>query len=111
MLVPFLGNHDVPRFASAQGSSAAKLKLALGVTLTLRGIPQLYYGDEIGMTGGGDPDNRRDFPGGWREDANNAFTEAGRTREQQEVFAYVQKLLRFSREHPALPNVPLWHPV
>ena len=109
MLVPFFGNHDVARFASTQGSSAAKLKLAFGVTLTLRGIPQLYYGDEIGMTGGGDPDNRRDFPGGWGEDANNAFTEAGRTREQQEIFAYVQTLLRFRREHPALRSGRLWH--
>src|SRR5260370_4443842 len=62
-LVTFLGNHDVPRFASAEGSSAAKLKLAFGLTLTLRGIPELYYGDEIGMAGGGDPDNRRGLRG------------------------------------------------
>jgi glycosidase len=109
MLVPFFGNHDVARFASTQGSSAAKLKLAFGVTLTLRGIPQLYYGDEIGMTGGGDPDNRRDFPGGWREDANNAFTEAGRTREQQEIFAYVLTLLGLHREHSGLRSGRLWH--
>src|SRR5260370_41300348 len=61
------------------------------------------------MTGGGDPDNRRDFPGGWGEDAKNAFTEAGRTREQQEIFAYVQTLLRFRREHPALRSGRLWH--
>jgi glycosidase len=108
-LVTFFANHDVPRFASAPGSSAAKLKLAFGVTLTLRGIPQLYYGDEIGMAGGGDPDNRRDFPGGWSDDAKNAFTEAGRTREQQEVFAYVQSLLRLRREHPALRGGRLWH--
>ncbi|PYT97858.1 MAG: hypothetical protein DMG38_18025 [Acidobacteria bacterium] len=60
-LVPFFANHDVPRFASAEGSSSAKLKLAFGLTLTLRGIPEIYYGDEIGMPGGGDPDNRRDF--------------------------------------------------
>jgi glycosidase len=108
-LVTFFGNHDVARFASAQGSSAAKLKLAFGLTLTLRGIPQLYYGDEIGMLGGGDPDNRRDFPGGWPGDSKNAFTEAGRTREQQELFAYVQTLLRLRREHPALGDGRLWH--
>jgi glycosidase len=83
--------------------------LAFGLTLTLRGIPQLYYGDEIGMPGGGDPDNRRDFPGGWGDDAKNAFTEAGRTREQQEIFAYVQTLLRLRREHPALRDGRLWH--
>jgi len=108
-LITFFANHDVPRFASAEGSSPAKLRLAFGLVLTLRGIPELYYGDEIGMPGGGDPDNRRDFPGGWREDAASAFTEAGRTREQQEIFAYVQKLLRVRREHPALSAGRLWH--
>jgi neopullulanase len=108
-LVTFLGNHDVPRLASAKGSSAAKVKIGFALTLTLRGIPQLYYGDEIGMPGGGDPDNRRDFPGGWREDSKNAFSKAGRTREQQEIFAYVQTLLGLRREHAALNGGRLWH--
>jgi neopullulanase len=108
-LVTFFGNHDVSRFPSAEGSSAAKLKLAFGLTLTLRGIPELYYGDEIGMAGGGDPDNRRDFPGGWSEDPKNAFTAEGRTAEQQELFTYVQTLLRLRREHPALQSGKLWH--
>jgi len=107
-LVTFFANHDVPRFASAAGSSAAKLKLAFGLTLTLRGIPELYYGDEIGMSGGGDPDNRRDFPGGWPGDPKNAFTADGRTAEQQELFAYVQTLLRLRREHSALQSGKLW---
>jgi len=109
MLVPFFANHDVPRFASAEGSSPAKLKLAFGLTLTLRGIPEIYYGDEIGMPGGSDPDNRRDFPGGWMGDANNAFTQAGRTREQQEIFSYVQALLKLHRKHVALRGGWLWH--
>jgi glycosidase len=108
-LVTFFGNHDLPRFAGAEGKSPAKLRLAFGLTLTMRGIPQLYYGDEIAMAGGGDPDNRRDFPGGWPGDAKNAFTEAGRTQEQQDLFAYVQKLLRLRREHPALSAGRLWH--
>lgn len=108
-LVTFFGNHDVPRLASAEGSSLAKLKLAFGLILTLRGIPELYYGDEIGMTGGGDPDNRHDFPGGWPGDPNNAFTAEGRTAEQQTLFHYVQTLLRLRREHPALQSGKLWH--
>jgi len=108
-LVPFFANHDVPRFVSAEGSSPAKLKLAFGLTLTLRGIPEIYYGDEIGMPGGGDPDNRRDFPGGWIGDANDAFTESSRTREQQEIFSYVQSLLKLRREHAALRSGQLWH--
>jgi glycosidase len=108
-LVTFFGNHDVARFASAKESSATKVKMAFALALTLRGIPQLYYGDEIGMTGAGDPDNRRDFPGGWREDAKNAFLTSGRTHEQQELFSYVQTLLRLRREHPALNSGRLWH--
>ena len=108
-LVTFFANHDVARLASAQGSSPAKLKLAFGLTLTLRGIPELYYGDEIGMPGGRDPDNRHDFPGGWPGDPKNAFTAEGRTPEQQEVFKYVQTLLRLRREHPALQGGRLWH--
>lgn len=109
LLVTFFGNHDEARFAGVEGSSAEKLRLAFGLALTLRGIPELYYGDEIGMPGGGDPDNRRDFPGGWTEDTRNAFTEAGRTLEQQGTFAFVQKLLRLRREHPALTGGRLWN--
>jgi glycosidase len=77
--------------------------------LTLRGIPELYYGDEIGMAGGGDPDNRRDFPGGWLGDVQNAFVESGRTPEQQKVFSAVQKLLSLRAQHPALRTGKLSH--
>jgi neopullulanase len=108
-LVPFFGNHDTTRFIGAAGSTSEKLKLAIGLTLTLRGIPELYYGDEIGLPGGGDPDNRRDFPGGWIEDEKNAFTRSGRTTHQEEIFEYVQTLLRLRREHDALRGGKLWH--
>jgi len=109
LLLPFFSNHDVKRFASEPGSSPTKLRLAFALVLTLRGIPQLYYGDEIGMPGGGDPDNRRDFPGGWKEDPRNAFTKEGRTPEEQATFTYVQNLLRVRREHEALQSGALWH--
>ncbi len=108
-LVPFFANHDVPRFASEEGSSPAKQKLAFGLTMTLRGIPEIYYGDEIGMPGGGDPDNRRDFPGGWIGDANDTFVQSGRTRTQQEIFSCVQALLGVRREHEALRAGRMWH--
>jgi glycosidase len=108
-LVTFFANHDMPRFASEEGSSPAKEKLAFGLAMTLRGIPEIYYGDEIGMLGGGDPDNRRDFPGGWIGDSNNAFLPSGRTRTQQEIFSYVQALLGVRREHEALRAGRMWH--
>jgi neopullulanase len=108
-LVVFAGNHDVSRLASAKGASPEKIKLAFSIVLTMRGTPELYYGDEIGMTGGGDPDNRRDFPGGFPGDKENAFTPSGRTPEQQEIFSHVQNLLRLRSEHPALRHGQLWH--
>jgi glycosidase len=109
MLVTFIGNHDKPRFVSEGGSSPAKLRAALSLLLTLRGIPQIYSGDEIGMPGGDDPDNRRDFPGGFPGDSRNAFTVSGRTPEQQDMFAYVQSLLALRKAHPALRTGKQWH--
>jgi len=108
-LVIFFGNHDTARFHSAAGSSPTKLKLAFGLVLTLRGIPELYYGDEIGMAGGTDPEDRRDFPGGGPGDPQNAFTLVGRSPEQQAIFSYVQSLLQLRRAHPALREGRLWH--
>lgn len=101
-LVTFVGNHDVTRFITEAGSSPAKLKMAFALLATLRGIPQLYAGDEIGMQGGGDPDNRRDFPGGFPGDPRNAFTAAGRTLQENDIFDHVKAVLRLRREHDAL---------
>lgn len=102
LLVTLIDNHDRPRFLTEAGGSYDKLKLGLSLLATIRGIPQLYYGDEIGIAGGGDPDNRRDFPGGFPGDTNNAFTQAGRTVEQQGVFSHTQALLKLRQQHPAL---------
>jgi neopullulanase len=102
LLVTFIGNHDMKRFLTDANGSREKLKLAFSLLATLRGIPQLYYGDEIGMTGGDDPDNRHDFPGGFPGDQHNAFTAAGRTPEEQDIYAHVQSLLTLRQEHPAL---------
>ena len=67
-------------------------------TLSVRGVAGLYYGEEIAMEGKDDPDNRRDFPGGWVEDKHNAFERSGRTGEEDRVHAYVKKLLALRRE-------------
>ena len=109
MLVTFFGNHDHSRFISEKGSDAARLKAAFSLLLTMRGIPQIYSGDEIGMPGGGDPDNRRDFPGGFPGDSQNAFTASGRTPEQQDIFTHVQSLLALRKAHAALRTGKHWH--
>ena len=102
VLVPFLGNHDVKRFMSEEGASIEKLKMAFAYLLMMRGTPQLYYGDEIGLKGSDDPDNRRDFPGGFSGDDHNAFTSEGRVGKERKVFKYVRSLLRMRADHQAL---------
>lgn len=103
-LVTFLGNHDTVRFLSEPGATIANLKVAFGLLATLRGMPQIYSGDEIAMRGGEDPDNRHDFPGGFNneDDSANAFTIGGRTAEQQDVFSTLQTLLHLRDREPAL---------
>jgi glycosidase len=108
-LVTLLGSHDVPRFMNEPGATIDGLKLATTFLLTARGTPRLYYGDEIAMRGGGDPDNRRDFPGGWPGDARNAFESSGRTGEEQAVFAHTQRLLRLRKELAPLRRGTLTH--
>jgi glycosidase len=108
-LVTFAGLHDVDRFMNVKGADPAGLKLAFTFLLTTRGIPLLYYGDELALPGGGDPDNRRDFPGGWREDTRNAFTADGRTAMEQEVWQHVRKLGQLRKEFAPLRRGRLVH--
>jgi len=98
ILVTLLGGHDDGRFMSEKDATIAGLKLANAFVLTTRGVPQLYYGDEIGMEGPDEPTTRADFPGGFRGDKRNAFTHEGRTREQRELFDYVRKAVHLHSE-------------
>lgn len=101
-LVTFLGNHDTMRFLTVPGATIPDLKMAFALISTMRGMPQIYSGDEIAMRGGNDPDNRHDFPGGFPGDPANAFTAAGRTPEQESVHDYLRSLLHFRARHLAL---------
>jgi glycosidase len=96
------GNHDTDRFMSLEGASVEGAMMHLAFLLSTRGIPQIYYGEEIGMRGGHDPDNRRDFPGGFPGDARSAFMRASRTAEEQKMFDHVQKWLEIRRKSTAL---------
>lgn len=103
--VIFLDNHDLPRFYSITGEDTAKYKMALGWLLTFRGVPQMYYGMEILMTGVTSPHDgyvRRDFQGGWAEDKQNKFTSAGRTEKEEHIFNYIRTLANFRKKSSAL---------
>lgn len=100
LLVTLLGNHDLPRLASVEGVTPARLRLAAAFLLTSRGIPQITWGDEIGLPGG--MDDRPDHPGGFPGDVRDAFSAAGRTPDEERLFATYRALLHLRKAEPAL---------
>lgn len=103
--VVFLDNHDLSRFYSVIGEDVEKYKTSIDWLLTNRGIPQLYYGNEILMTGVTSPNDgyvRQDFSGGWKEDKQNKFTAAGRTEKENDVWNYLSAMANFRKTSSAL---------
>ena len=102
--VIFLDNHDLSRFYSVVGEDTTKYKMGLAWLFTFRGIPELYYGDEILMTGVTNPDGkvRLDFKGGWPGDAENKFTKEGRTEKEENIFEYTKRFANFRKNSSAI---------
>ncbi|AMV37070.1 alpha-amylase family glycosyl hydrolase [Planctomyces sp. SH-PL62] len=100
LLTTFQDNHDVSRLASVPGTTPARLRLAAAFLLTSRGIPQLAWGDEIGLAGGAEI--RPDYPGGFPGDPRDAFTRAGRTPDEDRLFQTYRTLLHLRKSEPAL---------
>jgi len=103
--VIFLDNHDMARFFTVVKEDEIKYKSALAWLFTCRGIPEIYYGDEIGLTGTTTPNDgyvRQDFPGGWPSDSINKFSIAGRTAREEGIWRYIAKLANFRRVSSAL---------
>ena len=111
-LLIFAENHDTNRFNYIYKNDLNKYKMAMTILATMRGIPQLYYGSEIGMAGDkgkGDADIRQDFPGGWASDKNNAFTASGRTVEQAKYFDFTAKVFNWRKSKSVIHNGKLMH--
>jgi glycosidase len=102
--VIFLDNHDMTRFYSRVNEDTAKLKMGIAWLLTERGTPEMYYGTEILLKGISNPDGkvRQDFPGGWPSDSANKFTQEGRTKEEESIFAYTKRLANFRKSSSAI---------
>lgn len=95
-------NHDTDRFMSLKGATPEGAMMHMAFVLSSRGIPQLYYGEEIGMTGGHDPDNRKDFPGGFPGDARDAFTKSGRTEIERRMFEWTREWIKMRKSRLAM---------
>lgn len=94
-LTVLANNHDTPRFLSLEGGDTTGAMLHTAFILSVRGIPQLYYGEEIAMEGKEDPDNRRDFP-------VSAFDSRGRKTKEQQMFEWTRDWIRLRREHSSI---------
>jgi neopullulanase len=111
-LLTFLDNHDLSRFTRKEDTDLKRYKQGLAFLLTTRGIPQIYYGTEVLMTGTkeeGDGRLRKDFPGGWQGDKTNEFSKSGRTDMQNEAWDYLQKLLQWRKTNAAITQGKLIH--
>jgi glycosidase len=94
-LTVLANNHDTPRFLSLEGATTPGAMMHVAFILSVRGIPQLYYGEEIGMEGKEDPDNRQDFP-------VSAFKAEGRKSHEQKMFEWTRAWIRLRRAHAAI---------
>jgi len=97
-LIVFADNHDLTRFYSSINEDYDKFKMAMTYLFTTRGVPMIYYGTEILMTGfeyQGHGFIRKDFPGGWDGDKVNVFAQKNLDKMQIEASNFVSKLIKY----------------
>ena len=107
-----LENHDTDRFLLEDPENLNAYKQAVTMLLTIPGIPQLYYGQELLMTGSTKEDFgyvRPDMPGGWNGDEISVFQESGRTAMQQEAFNFMKKMLHWRKGNDAISKGKMKH--
>jgi neopullulanase len=112
ILVTFPDNHDMSRFFTQVNEDFGLFKLGIAYVLTMRGVPQLYYGTEVLMTNPGTDDHgviRSDFPGGWPGDKVNAFTGQGLSAQQREALALIKKLTTWRKTAAVIHHGKLLH--
>lgn len=111
-LVIFPDNHDMSRIFTQLGEDYDLFRMAMAYVLTMRGVPQIYYGTEILMANPGTEQHgiiRSDFPGGWAGDARNAVTGEGMTEREREAQQFVRTLLRWRKDRDVIHHGKLTH--
>ncbi len=104
-MVTFLDNHDLARFFGVVNKDFDKFKMGMGMLMTMRGIPSLYYGTEVLMSEtDGHGKIREDFSGGWPTDSLNKFMADGRSDIENEAFDFISDLAKLRQSSSALLN-------
>lgn len=105
-IMVFGDNHDMNRLFTFLNKDVELMQMALGYLLTIRGIPQLYYGTELLLENSSKPGDhgliRSDFPGGWAGDSINGFTGVGLSKDQKTVQNFLKKILNWRKENPVI---------
>lgn len=112
ILVTFPDNHDMSRIFTQLNEDYDLFKMAMSYVLTMRGIPQIYYGTEILMKNPESGDHgliRSDFPGGWKGDEINGFTKKGLTTQEKDAQNFMKKLLNWRKKSSAIQTGKLTH--
>ncbi len=109
----FLGNHDTERVADVLQGDPAKVKMAMTILSTMRGIPQIFAGDELMFQSSdmslGHGGLRVDFPGGWQGDKVNLFDPSQHTGSAGEIYDHVSTLLNWRKTKDVIHNGKLLH--
>lgn len=111
-LLRFLDNHDTERVLQEAPADLGSWKQAVAMLLTVPGIPQIYYGTEMLMSGDrkpGDGNVRRDMPGGFPGDTVSVFDISGRTPMQREAYGFMSRLLQWRKGSEAVQKGRMTH--
>lgn len=112
-LLVFGDNHDMNRILTFLNNDVDLLQMAMTYILTIRGIPQVYYGTEVLLENSAKPGDhgliRTAFPGGWQGDKANAFTGVGLSADQQRIQAYLKKLLNWRKDKKVIHDGSTLH--
>ena len=112
-LLVFGDNHDMDRIYTQLGNDLALTKMAMTCLMTLRGIPQVYYGTEVLLDNSKHPGDhgfiRADMPGGWNGDDVNAFETKSLSQDQVSMQVYMKKLLNWRKSSKAVTSGKTLH--
>lgn len=111
-LVTFPDNHDMDRIYTQLGEDYDLYRMALAYILTMRGVPQIYYGTEILMDSTEDHSHghiRSDFPGGWQGDASSAYSGEGLDERALEAQSFIRTLLNWRRDKAVIHSGKTMH--
>ena len=111
-LVIFPDNHDMSRVYTQLDEDYARLKMAMRIFMTMRGIPQIFYGTEILMSNPGTESHgviRSDFPGGWVFDSISAFTGIGMDSLSLDFQEWTKSIIEWRNNTPVIHNGDFMH--